>query len=356
LGVALLALALYLGASAWIVRSVAESYRRDLASPALTIAAKEPSQSIADTPAEVTKANPEPKAVLESAPPEPEKPAPSPTPSPDFASTPKVAEASPPKATADTAEVRTPAGTSVSPPQNQDPFWNSPAMKEVWNLDKLSTEDEVRLGRALHEMILRFHKPNTDGPWTQRAEEAAEPLLKTVTRKDIPYTFTVLDSDAVNAFSAPGGYVYVSRGLFDLIGEDEDYMLQFVVGHEIAHVDLKHAIACLQDPGVKQLDMGTLAKFYLIIIPFGYLDRQDLEADRWVFERMVKLDCTRLELFAFLRKFERYARAHGFENRRCQPEPGNVSPIDNHLRAHVIVRSRLKQLTSMAPATPKPTR
>ena len=42
----------------------------------------------------------------------------------------------------------------------------------------------------------------------------------------------------VNAFSTPGGYIYVSRGLFDLIGEDEDYALRFAVGHEIAHVDL----------------------------------------------------------------------------------------------------------------------
>jgi hypothetical protein len=238
-----------------------------------------------------------------------------------------------------------------------DAFWDSPAMKEVWDVDHMTTADEVRLGRALHEMILHFQKPNTDGPWTARVEDAAEPLLKTVNRKDIPYTFTVLDSPAVNAFSHPGGFVYVSRGLFDLIGEDENYMLQFVVGHEIAHVDLQHAIACLRDEGVKKLEMGTLAKFYLIIIPFGYLDNQDFEADRWVFERMQRLDHSRLELLAFLRRFERYARAHGFENERGKPDvSANSSPLDNHLRAHVIARSRLKQLSSLAPLAASPTK
>ena len=81
----------------------------------------------------------------------------------------------------------------------------------------------------------------------------------------------ILDSDVVNAFSIPGGNVYISRGLFDLIGEDEDYALQFAIGHEIAHVDLEHAIKCLRDPGVMKMPEGTLQKLFMLILPFGYL-------------------------------------------------------------------------------------
>ncbi len=81
-----------------------------------------------------------------------------------------------------------------------------------------------------------------------RCRRPPKPFLKTCEHKDVHYTFTVLESDAVCAFSHPGGYVYVCRGLFNLIGEDEDYALEFAVGHEIAHVDLQHALAGLAGP------------------------------------------------------------------------------------------------------------
>ena len=97
------------------------------------------------------------------------------------------------------------------------------------------------------------------------------PFSKRFDRKEIKYKFFILDSDVVNAFSIPGGNVYISRGLFDLIGEDEDYALQFAIGHEIAHVDLEHAIKCLRDPGCMKMTEGTLSKLFMLILPFGYL-------------------------------------------------------------------------------------
>ena len=95
----------------------------------------------------------------------------------------------------------------------------------------------------------------------------------------------------MNAFSHPGGYIYLTRGLFDFVGadEDEDYVLQFVIGHEIAHVDMQHAIRCLKDADLKQSGLGTLPQFYLFILPLGYFDDQDYEADRWAFDQMKRL-------------------------------------------------------------------
>ena len=141
-----------------------------------------------------------------------------------------------------------------------DPFWNEPEVKKNWNLEKLSDQEEMRLGEALNDMIMRFNPPTPGGPWQERVYTAAKPLLSRVTRKDIKYTFTILESEEVNAFSHSGGYVYISRGLFPFMGEDEDAVLQFILAHEIAHVDLRHMIRCLQDPGVQKIQMGTLEK------------------------------------------------------------------------------------------------
>ena len=205
--------------------------------------------------------------------------------------------------------------------------------------------DEAALGAELHELILQFNQRSETGSWQQRVQEAAEPFLTGRSRKDVRYAFTVLESDAVNAFSHPGGYIYACRGLFNLIGEDEDYALQFAVGHEIAHVDLQHAVQCLRDPGVMKLPQGTLQKLYFMIIPFAYLEDQEFEADRWAYVRMRQAGRTDHECLAFLRKLDGYARKNGFVNGRAKPKPsGDTSPLENHYRAHVATWDRLKHL------------
>jgi len=203
------------------------------------------------------------------------------------------------------------------------------------------------LGEELHNMIMRFNPPAPSGPWRERVHAAAKPLLARVSRKNIRYTFTILDSETVNAFSHPGGYVYLSRGLFSFIGEDEDVLLQFILAHEIAHVDLRHMIQCLQDPGVEKIQRGTLKTVYFLILLFGYMDKQEFAADQWAYRQLVSLDHTRYEGLKFLRKLKGYAEAHDFNDGRAKYEPRpDSSPVENHLRAHTAAWMRLDELES----------
>ena len=59
-------------------------------------------------------------------------------------------------------------------------------------------------------------------------------------RPNLEWTFGVLDTDAFNAYSTPGGYVFVSRGLLRQI--DNEAQLAGVLAHEIAHVTERHAL------------------------------------------------------------------------------------------------------------------
>lgn len=59
-------------------------------------------------------------------------------------------------------------------------------------------------------------------------------------RPDIRWTFMVLDDPSVNAFSAPGGYVFVTTGLLKAV--ENEAQLAGVLGHEIGHVTGKHAL------------------------------------------------------------------------------------------------------------------
>jgi hypothetical protein len=241
-------------------------------------------------------------------------------------------------------------GSGSADPLAGNPLWTQPQLTKEWDLATLSTADENKLGAELHELIVSLNPVAADGQWKERVEHAAKPFLATLNRKEIRYQFEIMESNEVNAFSTPGGYVYVNRGLFDLIGEDEDYALEFAIGNEIAHVDLRHAIKCLQDPDVKKMEGGTIRKLYWLVLPFGYLvsDKvnHDYEADDWTFSRMRGFGRSKRETLAFLYKLDGYANKHGFRDGRGKVRlaADSSSLLDVHYRRQTAARLRLEHL------------
>jgi predicted Zn-dependent protease len=69
-------------------------------------------------------------------------------------------------------------------------------------------------------------------------------LAQQSTRPGLKWTFIVLDTDGVNAFAAPGGFVHITKGALALIHNESE--LADVLGHEISHVTLKHTIRAIQ--------------------------------------------------------------------------------------------------------------
>ena len=80
---------------------------------------------------------------------------------------------------------------------------------------------------------------------------------------------------------------------------------------------------------MKELPRGTIYKLYLLILPFGYLAKdetnQELDADDWVCNKMMQNQRTRREILVFLQKLEGYSRDHGFYNGRMLPQRGQES-------------------------------
>ncbi len=77
-------------------------------------------------------------------------------------------------------------------------------------------------------------------------------------RPDIAFTFTVLDSPIVNAFTTPGGFVYVSRGLIALA--DSEAQLASVIGHELGHAVARHSAQRLSQATLAQLGLTILGQ------------------------------------------------------------------------------------------------
>ena len=77
-------------------------------------------------------------------------------------------------------------------------------------------------------------------------------------RPELEWRFGVLDSDSVNAFSAPAGYVFITRGLYDLAQNDDE--LAGILGHEIAHITQKHALSVVRLGEASSLAAEQLTK------------------------------------------------------------------------------------------------
>jgi hypothetical protein len=69
-------------------------------------------------------------------------------------------------------------------------------------------------------------------------------LVRKSTRPKLPFRFIVLDTDGVNAFAAPGGYIHITRGALGLMSSETE--LAGVLAHEISHVTEKHTISAIQ--------------------------------------------------------------------------------------------------------------
>jgi predicted Zn-dependent protease len=113
-----------------------------------------------------------------------------------------------------------------------------------------SVEDDVRAGREAHPQILEQYGGSIGDKAVEAYVQQLGTRLKNVSElSELDFTFTVLDSEIVNAFALPGGYVYVTRGLMALAENEAE--LAGVIGHEIGHVTARH--------GASRQTTGTLA-------------------------------------------------------------------------------------------------
>lgn len=104
----------------------------------------------------------------------------------------------------------------------------------------MSPADEKRLGAEQHPKILEEFGGAYENPELGAyVADLGARLAAASERPDLNFTFTILDSQVVNAFALPGGYVYVSRGLLALANNEAE--LAGVIGHEIGHVTARHS-------------------------------------------------------------------------------------------------------------------
>ena len=109
----------------------------------------------------------------------------------------------------------------------------------------ISTAQEIEIGRGVAATVAGHYTILRDPALTAYVNLVGNAVASADPRPDVVYRFAVLDSDEVNAFAAPGGYVFVTRGALALM-EDES-MLAGVLAHEVVHVNQRDVIEEIQD-------------------------------------------------------------------------------------------------------------
>jgi len=107
-------------------------------------------------------------------------------------------------------------------------------------LSLISEQQEIELGKQTDVEIRAEYGVYPDPALEAYITAAGEALAVRTHRTSLAYHFAVLDSPVINAFAAPGGYVYVTRGLLALMNSEDE--LAVVLGHELGHVNARHSV------------------------------------------------------------------------------------------------------------------
>lgn len=105
-------------------------------------------------------------------------------------------------------------------------------------------EEENRIGRQIAGNLLGAVKLVRDDGLQRYVNLVGNWVAQQAGRKDVTWRFGVLDTEDINAFAAPGGYIFVTKGLYRLLESEAE--LAGVLGHEIAHVTKKHHLKVLK--------------------------------------------------------------------------------------------------------------
>jgi predicted Zn-dependent protease len=117
----------------------------------------------------------------------------------------------------------------------------------------MSEAQEIELGKQQHPQVLQQYGRYEDEAVQSYVNDLGQRIAAKSHRPNLQYTFTVLDSEDVNAFALPGGYVYITRGIMTYLNSEAE--LAGVLGHEVGHVTARHSVR--QQTGATAAGIGA---------------------------------------------------------------------------------------------------
>jgi len=209
-----------------------------------------------------------------------------------------------------------------------------------------SEEEEQTIGLDVSQKVRERFGVVQDPALHKYVSLVGTTLAKLTERPDLPWTFIVLDTDGVNAFASPGGYVHITRGALGLIENEAE--LAGVLGHEIGHVVRKHTINALRKNSAVQLGASAAAErsallasvgnaVYSTVLENAYDRGDELDADRLGVELSAKAGYNANGLGLFLTRLD--------DRNKDQPERNGL------FASHPDTKERIDKCAALAKAS-----
>ena len=250
-------------------------------------------------------------------------------------------------------------------------------VKPGWNL--FSKEQDVQLGREAAAQVERQMPVVNDAQLQGYIESIGRKLVGTGLAGDYPYTFKVINDKSVNAFALPGGPTFVHTGL--IASADNEAQLAGVIGHEIAHVALRHGTNQASKANLIQLPamlagavigngsmLGQLAQLGIGLgansVLLKYSRNAETDADILGARMMAKAGYNPIEAARFFEKLEAQGGGGGPQFLQSHPNPGNrmktiqeeiqYMPRANYTTGNASLLQSIKSRVGGLPAAPTP--
>ena len=216
-------------------------------------------------------------------------------------------------------------------------------------LTRLSDDEEIAVGKELAEEYAVPAEKLT--PEEQALESYVRRVGNSVSRRahrHLPYSFHLLpDRTMINAFSLPGGPVYIGEGLLDLMTSEDE--LAVILAHEVEHIDHYHCAERVQiEARLRHLNLdivGALLQIPLQVWEAGYKKDEEFEADREGI-RLAVLDG--YSPYGAVTLFERYGKLRSEYVIHAQSPEEELSQLaiqslQGYFRSHPLPSERLAQ-------------
>ena len=220
-------------------------------------------------------------------------------------------------------------------------------------LTRLSDDQEIAIGNELAEQYsINSAKMSPEELVLDGYIRRVGGTVASHAHRHLPYSFHLVPNRSmINAFSLPGGPVYVGEGLVDLMTSEDE--LASVLGHEIEHIDHYHCAERVQlEAKLRNLKLGVigaLVQLPLSVWEAGYNKDEELEADR---EGMRVAVLGGYSPYGAVTLFERFAKLHNEYIIHAQSPEEELSELaiqslEGYFRSHPQPSERLARANAL---------
>jgi len=219
-------------------------------------------------------------------------------------------------------------------------------------ISRLPDAEEIRIGNELAAAYASNSAFNgSEQALDEYVAEVGASLVAHAHRK-LPYRFHLLpDAGMINAFSLPGGQIFIGKGMLDLMTTEDQ--LANVLGHEIEHVDHYHCAERVQvEARLRDLQLGVvgaLVQLPLELWETGYNKTEELEADREGMRLAVQAGYSPFGAVAMFEKLAKLHREYVIHAESPEDELSQlaIASLTGYFRTHPLPSERLMQARNL---------